>query len=119
MLGQFTGQKETHGGLDFSARDGGPAVVVGQTRRLGSDTLEDIVDEGVHDAHGLAGDASVGVYLLQHLVDVDAVRLPAPLPPLLLVSMSSLRLAHGLLGSLRRCLLGWHDVFLECWFKEI
>ena len=29
------------------------------------------MDEGVHDVHGLLGDADVGVHLLEHLVDVD------------------------------------------------
>jgi len=108
VLGQFTGEKETHGGLDFSARDRGPSVVVGKTAGLSGDALEDVVDERVHDAHGLAGDASVGVHLLQHLVDVDAVALPPPPLPLLLSSTGCLGLAGGLLGSLRRCLLGWH-----------
>ena len=108
VLGQFTGEQETDSGLDFSARDGGPAVVVGKTGGLGSDALEDVVDERVHDAHGLAGDTSVGVHLLQHLVDVDAVALPPPPLPLLLSSSGCLGLAGGLLGSLRCCLLGWH-----------
>jgi len=107
VLGQLTGQKQTDSGLDFSAGDGGTLVVVGQTGSLGSNTLEDIIHKGVHDAHGLAGDSSVGVNLLQHLVDVDAVRFP-PLPlPLLLASSCGLGLAGRLFGSLRRC-FGWH-----------
>ena len=44
-------------------------VVVGQSGGLACHTLEDVVHEGVHDAHGLGGDASVRVDLLQHLVD--------------------------------------------------
>ncbi|CAD7673699.1 unnamed protein product [Nyctereutes procyonoides] len=39
-----------------------------QARRLARDALEDVVDERVHDAHGLGRDARVGVHLLQHLV---------------------------------------------------
>ena len=53
VLGQFTGQQETDGGLDLSAGDGGSAVVVSQAGSFGSDSLKDIVDKGVHDAHGL------------------------------------------------------------------
>ena len=34
---------------------------------LERDLLEDVVDEGVHDAHRLGGDARVGVHLLEHL----------------------------------------------------
>ena len=75
VLGKFTGQVQPHGSLDLSAGDGVLPVVVGQTRGLCSDPLEDVVHEGVHDAHGLAGDASVGVHLLQDLVDVDGVAL--------------------------------------------
>ena len=43
-------------------------------------TLEDIVDERIHDAHSLAGDTSVGMDLLQDLVDVDGVTLTSLLP---------------------------------------
>ena len=74
VLGQFTGQQKPDGGLDLPGGDGGPLVVVGQTGSLGGDTFEDIVDEGVHDAHGLGRDSGVRVDLLQHLVDVDGVR---------------------------------------------
>ena len=73
VFGQFTGEEKPDGGLDLPGGDGGPLVVVGQAGSFSSDTFEDIVDEGVHDAHGLGGDSSVGVDLLQHLVDVDSV----------------------------------------------
>jgi len=49
--------------------------VIGQLRGFVGNSLEDVVDEGVHDAHGLAGDASVWVDLLQDLVDVDGIGL--------------------------------------------
>ena len=62
--------------------DGGLLVVVGQTRRLSCNTLKDVVDKAVHDAHGTAGDASVGVHLLQDFVDVDPVALFATSVPL-------------------------------------
>ena len=53
VFGQFSGEEEPDGGLDLPGSDGGPLVVVGQFGSLSSDTLEEIVDEGVHDAHGL------------------------------------------------------------------
>lgn len=46
-----------------------------QARGLSCDPLEDVVDEAVHDGHGLPGDTSVGVNLLENLVDVDAIAL--------------------------------------------
>ena len=75
MLGQLTGEQESDSGLDFAGGDGGPLVVVGKTGSLSSDALEDVIDERVHDAHGLGGDTSVGVDLLEDLVDVDGIGL--------------------------------------------
>ena len=86
VFAQFAGQVKADGCLDLAAGDGVLLVVVGQAGRLGGDTLEDVVHEGVHDAHGLAGDASVGVDLLQDLVDVDGVALLARLSLLLFPS---------------------------------
>lgn len=81
-----------------------------QTAGLGGDALEDVVDKAVHDAHGLAGNSSIRVHLLQNFVDVDGVALPPPPFPLLVPSTLGLGLAGRLLGSLRCCLLGWHVV---------
>ena len=107
MFGQFTRQQEPDGSLDLPAGDSGPLVVVGKTGGLSSNPLENVVHERVHDGHGLGGDASVRVDLLQHLVDVDAVGLlPAAL--LLLITLGDRLLGlSGLLGSLSRG-LGWH-----------
>ena len=107
VLGQFTGEEQTDGGLDFPRGDGGATVVVCQAGSLSGDTLEDVVHERVHDRHGLAGDSSVGVDLLQHLVDVDAVAFPPLLPALLVSDALGLSLGGGLLGSLG-CWFGRH-----------
>ena len=40
---------------------------MGKLGSLGSNPLEEVVDEAIHDAHGLRGDSSVRVDLLQHL----------------------------------------------------
>ena len=55
--------------MDLPGGDGGPLVVVGQFGSLGSDTLEEIIHKGVHDAHRFGGDTGVGVDLFQHLKD--------------------------------------------------
>jgi len=99
VLGQLTREQETDSSLDFTAGDGGAVVVVGQTGGLSSNTLKDVVDKAVHDGHSLAGDTSVGVHLLEHLVDVDGVRLPPPPLPLLVPGTGSLGLGGGFLGS--------------------
>ena len=101
VLGQLSGEEEPHRGLDLPGGDGGPLVVVSQTGSLSSDSGEDVVDERVHDAHGLAGDTSVGVDLLQHLVDVNSVGLLPLTLALFLVSLgNSLLGLTALLGSL-------------------
>ena len=52
VLGQLSGQEEPDSSLDLPGGDGGPLVVVGKTAGLSSDALKEIVDKGVHDAHG-------------------------------------------------------------------
>ena len=89
VLGKFTGQEEPDCSLDFPGGDGGPLVVVGKLAGLSSDTLEQVIDKGVHDAHGLGGDTGVGVHLLEDLVDVDGIGFLPFLVPLLLVSLSN------------------------------
>lgn len=100
MLGQLTRQDQSDGGLDFSSGDGGLLVVGSQLGSLGSHSLKDIVDKGVHDRHGLLGDTSVWVGLLQHLVDVRGVSLLSGLGLSLWLTRRG-----GLLGGW--LLLGW------------
>ena len=107
VLSQFTGEEQTNCGLDLPAGDGGATVVVCQAGSLSGDALEDVIHERVHDRHGLGGDAGVRMYLLQHFVDVDGVRLPPPPFALLVTGTLGLCLGGGLLGSLA-CWFRWH-----------
>jgi hypothetical protein len=107
VLGQLTGQQEPHSSLDFPGGDGGPLVVVGQAGGLSSNPLENVIDKRVHDAHGLGGDASVRVHLLENLIDVDGIGLLPPLLALLLITLGDsflglARLLGGLSGGLGR-----------------
>lgn len=107
VLGQLSGEEQTNGSLDFPTGDGAALVVVGQTRGFGSNALENVVDKAVHDRHGLAANTRVGVHLLQHLVNVDAVGFLPPLLLLFLISLSDVllglaRFFRCLAGSLRR-----------------
>ena len=63
MLGELAGEDESDGGLDLAGGDGGLLVVAGELGGLAGELLEDVVDEAVQDAHGLAADARVGVHL--------------------------------------------------------
>jgi hypothetical protein len=55
---------------------------------LSSDTLKEVIDKRVHDAHGLGGYSSVRMDLLEDLVDVDGIGfLPLLVPLGLLVSL--------------------------------
>jgi hypothetical protein len=93
VLGELAGEDEADGGLDLAGGDGGLLVVAGEAGGLLRELLEDVVDEGVHDRHGLGGDSDVRVHLLQDLEDVDLVGLDALLrllPPLLVAGAALL-----------------------------
>ena len=87
MFGQFSWKQKANSGLDLPGGNGGPLVVVGKTAGLSGDALKEIIDERVHDAHGLGGDTSIGVDLLENLVDVDGIRFLPLLVLLLLVTL--------------------------------
>ena len=109
MLGQFSWEEESDSSLDFSGGEGVLLVVADELGGLEGDLLEDVIDEGVHDAHGSLGDAGVGVHLLQDLVDVDGVGLLA-LAVLLLVALGDVLLGlASLLGGLSGGLGGHGD----------
>ena len=74
VLGKLSWKEKPDSSLDLPGGDGGPLVVVGKTAGLSSNALKEIIDKGVHDAHGLGGDTGVGVHLLDNLVDVDGIR---------------------------------------------
>jgi hypothetical protein len=97
VLGELARKDEAHGGLDLAGGDGGLLVVAGEAGGLLRQLLEDVVDEGVHDGHGLGGDADVRVHLLEHLEDVNFVGLHALLGLLLPLLLAAL-LAGGLGG---------------------
>ena len=114
VLGEFTWQQQSDGGLYLATGDGRLLVVVSKSGCLGSDALEDVVHEAVHDGHGTAGNTGVGVDLLHDLVDVNAVGLASPLSPLL-VPWGTGCLGHcGLLGSLSWCFRTHDD---KLWFE--
>ena len=63
VIGQLPREDEAHRRLDLAGGHGGLLVVASQLGGLGGDLLENVVDEGVQDGHGLGADARVGVHL--------------------------------------------------------
>ena len=52
MSGKFSGKDQLDSGLDFSGRKSSSLVESDQLGSLGGDSVEGVVDEGVHDVHG-------------------------------------------------------------------
>jgi len=77
VLGKFSRKHEADRRLNFAAAERRLFVVGSKLSSLGSNTLKDVIDKGVHDRHTLLGDTGIRVDLLEHLVDVAAVRLRA------------------------------------------
>ena len=78
MAGEFSREDELDGGLNLAGGEGPPLVEADELGAFGGDSVEGVMDEGVHDVHGFLGDADVGVHLLQHLVDVDREGFDSP-----------------------------------------
>ena len=82
MLSQLSRQKKSDGSLDLTGCYGRPKyddnqqhhngqypplVVMSKFASLRRNPLEQVVDERVHNRHGLRGDSSVRMHLLQDL----------------------------------------------------
>ncbi len=93
VSGEFSGEDELDSRLDFARRESSSLVESDEFGSLGGDSVEGVVNEGVHDVHGLLGDSDVGVYLLEDFVDVDGEGLDS--------SSSGFLVSSGFLG------LGW------------
>ena len=65
MLGQLSRKDQPDSSLDLSRCDSGLLVVASQLGSLGGDLVENVIDEGVQDGHGLGADACVWVHLRQ------------------------------------------------------
>ncbi|KAF5955964.1 hypothetical protein HYC85_008820 [Camellia sinensis] len=120
VLSQFTRKNKPDSCLDLPRSNGRLLVIPSEPRGFLSELLEDVVDEAVHDPHGLARDPDVRMNLFQHLEDVDLVGLNALLRPLLLLfsgGCSALlrQLLPGLRFLLRRSFLGDGALLLLRW----
>jgi len=68
---QLSGENKLNGWLNFPRWEGSSLVESNKFGSFGGDSVEGIVDEGVHDVHGLLGNTNVRVNLFKDLVDVD------------------------------------------------
>ena len=73
MFRQFTGKKQSNGGLNLAGANSRLLVVVGESRRFCCDSFKDVVDEGVQNTHGFARDSGVWMNLFENFVNVDSV----------------------------------------------
>jgi len=63
VLGQLSWEDEADSSLDLAGGHCGLLVVASQLGGLSGNLLEDVVDEGVQDGHGLGADSGVWVHL--------------------------------------------------------
>ena len=75
MLREFSWQQKTNGSLHFARRNGPLLIVMRQSWRFASNSFEDIIDEGVHDAHRSTGDTNIWMNLLQNSIDETSITL--------------------------------------------
>ena len=68
---EFSGEDELDSRLNFSGRESSSFVESNELWAFSGNSVESIMNEWVHDVHGLLWDTNVGVYLLEDLVDVD------------------------------------------------
>ena len=64
VLGEFTWEEKSDAGLDFATAKSAFLVVADELAAFKSDSLEEVVDEGVHGFHATLADSSVWVDLL-------------------------------------------------------
>ena len=71
MLGKLTRKEKLDGRLDFPGGEGAFSVVPDQLGGLGGESVESVINKGVHNVHGFLADTDFGVDLLEDLVDVE------------------------------------------------
>ncbi len=71
VSGEFSWEDELDSRLNLSGWKSSSLVESDELGSFSGDSVEGVVDERVHDVHGLLWDSNVGVDLLEDLVDVD------------------------------------------------
>ena len=71
VSGELSREDELDSWLNLSGWESSSFVESDQLGSFSGDSVEGVMDERVHDVHGLLWDTDVGVYLFEHFVDVD------------------------------------------------
>jgi len=93
MSCKFSGEDKLDCRLDLSGWKSSSLVESNKFGSFSGNSVESIMNEGVHDVHGLLWDSNVGVHLFEDLVDVDGEGLDS--------SSSGFLVSSGFFG------LGW------------
>ncbi len=71
VSGEFSWEDKFDSWLNFSGWQSSSLVESNQFWSFSGDSVEGVVNEGVHDVHGFLGNTNIGVDLLEDLVDID------------------------------------------------
>ena len=83
MLCELPYERNPYSALNLSGSNGWLLVVLSKLQCLAHQFFKYIIDEVVHDSHGLVGNTNMRVDLLENLEDIDLVGLHALLMPFL------------------------------------
>ena len=75
MLCKLTRKEKSNRRLDLAWGDRFPLVMVSKSWCFASNSFEDIIDEGIHDAHRSAGNTNIWMNLLQNSIDETSITL--------------------------------------------
>ena len=94
MSSKFSGEDELDSWLNFSGWKSSSLVESNKFGSFSSNSVKGIMNERVHDVHGLLGDTNIRVNLFQNFVDVDRESLNSSSSSLLFSFSSCLFFCH-------------------------
>ena len=95
MLGELTREAEPDSCLNLAGGNSAPLVGTRKNPSLSSETIKDILGHVLENGHSLGGNTSIGVDLLENLVNVSSVGLlPQSAVRPLSIGVSSRSLGH-------------------------
>ena len=71
VSGELSGEDKLDSRLNFSGWKSSSLVESNEFGSFSGNSVESVMDEGVHDVHGFLGNTNVGVNLFQDFIDID------------------------------------------------